>query len=153
MFDQSFLDDAAGSKRRWSVIVSAFAQIALIGLVAFLPLIFTYQLPVDEWEMQAVLFTPLAPQEPPPPPELKAQQLAKPARFEELLRQPTVIPEHVVLVGDSSRQVALSGQVPGGVVGAVTEVVGPDLPPLTSFRRRLQRSQSRLGAKSSPRAY
>ena len=127
MFEQSFLGDAAGSKRSWSVAGSALGQTALIGVAALLPLIFTHQLPVDEWALHTVLFAPPAPPQPPPPPTVKAQQLSKPQRFEEMLRQPTAMPDQVALVHDRSPRVALSVQAPGGVVGAVTGLAEPDL--------------------------
>ena len=71
-------------KRRWSRIgVSAMGQVAFIGFLLLLPLIFPERMktalnlrPVEL--MQPVTLVPVAPEPPPPPPEVKPKALPKP---------------------------------------------------------------------------
>ena len=127
MFEQSFLDDVAGSKRSWSLAASVFGQSALLALVAILPLIFTYRLPLEALGLQAMLIAPPAPPQPTPPPVVRVRQVATPQRYDNILMQPTSIPDEVALYDEKTPVVALNAPAPGGVVGAVSGVAQPTM--------------------------
>lgn len=129
MFEQSFLDDAVRSKRSWSVVVSVLGQSAVLAVIALVPLIFTYELPIEEWALHAMLIAPPAPPQPPPPPAVRIEQVASPQRYDEILMQPRSIPNEVALIDDKTPVVALKAPAPGGVVGAVSGVSQPILNP------------------------
>ena len=126
VFEQSFLDDVAGPSRSWTLVASVVGQSALLALVAVLPLIFTYKLPLEEWGLHTVLIAPPAPPQPAPPPAARVEQVAKPERYDEILMQPRSIPDQVTII-DKTPIVVTSVPAPGGVVGAVTGVSQPML--------------------------
>ena len=158
MFEQSFLDDAAGSKRSWSLAASVAGQSALLAITAVLPLIFTYELPLEEWGLHTVLIAPPAPPQAPPPPAVRVEQVAAPQRYDDILMQPRSIPNEVALIDDKTPVVALSAPAPGGVVGAVRGVSQPTLnpgfipmpPPVKPIRVGGQVQSARLVERSPP---
>ena len=69
MFEQSILDDR--NRRPWTVGVALIGELALIGALALIPLIYVQTLPAPE--MPAALIMPRPPAPPPSAPPAAAQ--------------------------------------------------------------------------------
>ncbi len=146
MFEQAIVD-GAGRGRGWSFAVSLAAQALLLGLILSIPLVFTYELPLDTWAAARFLLAPPAPPPPAPPPRMKAAAPAAPDRYSEVIRQPSAIPDKVALIDDkgaasisfaaAAAGAGIPGGLPGGVPDGVLHSVLPDtfaLPPPLPIR-------------------
>ena len=145
MFEQSFVDGGGARIKPWTVAASLVGQGLSVGVMTLIPLVYTYEIPVDEWLRNAVLLAP-----PPPPPPPAAEPVAAPVvpeapkRFEEVLDAPTAIPDEVAIVDSSGDPEAIqapnlaglaggvaggvSGGVPGGIPGSTGLTVLPPAP-------------------------
>ena len=145
MFDQSFVNEGGARIKPWTVVASFVGQCACLGLMALAPLVYTYQLPLDEWVRNAVLLAPPPPPPPAPPLEpVEARVVPQaPKRFQPVPRAPSAIPDEVALVAEPAEHLGLgriqapnvtglAGDVPGGVPGAVVgtgrSIVRPPAP-------------------------
>ncbi len=147
MFEQAIVD-GAGRSRGWSFAFSFAAQVLMLGLILSIPLIFTYEIPLDTWAVTTFLTAPPAPPPPSPPPQAKVSAPpVPPDRYSEILRQPNVIPDKVALIDDkgaapsyltaASAGAGIAGGLPGGVPGGVLHSVLSDsfaLPPPLPIR-------------------
>jgi protein TonB len=124
MFDQTFVGEGGARFKPWTIAASLALQCFLVSIGILIPLVYTYELPVDEWMRTARLLVP----PPPPPPSAPSAPKTittkqEPTRFEPVLRAPTLIPEEVAIVEDSGARSALAAvgapSVGGGVVGGV----------------------------------
>ena len=126
MFDELLESSSNRTKTntKWTVMVSAMAQVGFIVVLILIPLIYTEALP--KAMLSTILVAPPPPPPPPPPPAASPIVRVKPvARLmnQGVLRAPTVIPKQVNLIKeeelppDVSAAVGVSGGVPGGVPG------------------------------------
>jgi protein TonB len=121
VFEGVFVE--TGRSRRWAVGGSFVLQCFTVAVAALLPLLTTYELPLYALQ-DSLLFLAPPPPAPPPPPQVKVEAKRRIERFEDVLRQPTKIPDQVALVEDAPRLAALSaspmgleGGIPGGMPG------------------------------------
>jgi len=109
-----------GNWKRAAILSVYGAEALLVGAMALVPLIYTEALPKTVWT--EVLQVPLPP--PPPRAPLAAQPLRKamrPSRSEEILREPTRIPIHVVPVHDEPLPPAQFPSAGIGVLGGIRD--------------------------------
>lgn len=142
MFEQTFIDAPGHGVKPWTLALSFALQCSLLVAAVLLPLIFTYELPVNQW-LQATLLTP-PPPAPPPQAPVAARTAPKPpppARFDTFVA-PSHIPETVALLSETeplSDGLAapdlgvVYGGAPGGLEGgvlgaAVGAVYVPEMP-------------------------
>src|SRR5436305_3160136 len=123
MFEDSLIESGGKlkTKRGATTVISFVFQIALIGVLVLIPLLFTEALPKSQ--MMTFLVAPPPPPPPPPPPAAAPVKVVKVQTelINNQLRQPTKIPEKVKMVKeDEAPQVAsvgVVGGVPGGMQG------------------------------------
>lgn len=122
---------------RWSVAVSAIIQVAILGVLVLIPLIYTQALPKA---MLSTLLVAPPPPPPPPPPPVKVE--TKPvARLLQAgkLTQPRAIPKDVAVFKEaelppdvpsaSSNQSGVFGGIPGqGMTGGMSPAPPPPKP-------------------------
>ena len=123
MFEEMVISSPNPKKtnKPWTVVVSMLFQVAFLGILILIPLIYTEALPKT---MMATMLTAPPPPPPPPPPPAVAQIVhVKPqAHLMDAgkLMQPKVIPKEVKIIKeDAEPDVAtgMTGGVPGGVAG------------------------------------
>jgi protein TonB len=123
MFEEMVISSPNPKKtnKPWTVVVSMLFQVAFLGILILIPLIYTEALPKT---MMATMLTAPPPPPPPPPPPAVAQVVhVKPqAHLMDAgkLMQPKVIPREVKIIKeDAEPDVAtgMTGGVPGGVAG------------------------------------
>ncbi len=123
MFEEMVISSPNPKKtnKSWTVVVSMLFQVAFLGILILIPLIYTEALPKT---MMATMLTAPPPPPPPPPPPAVAQIVhVKPqAHLMDAgkLMQPKVIPKEVKIIKeDAEPDVAtgMTGGVPGGVAG------------------------------------
>jgi protein TonB len=124
MFEQTFVGDGK-TKKPWTIVVSFVGQIAFVGLLVILPMIFFEQLPGAQ--LISSLVAPPPPPPPPPPPAAAAPvKVVKviPRQFDAgKLMAPKVIPKEVATIKEeelpppTSGVAGVVGGVPGGVAG------------------------------------
>ncbi|MBZ5621524.1 MAG: energy transducer TonB [Acidobacteriia bacterium] len=124
MFEQTFVDGGK-TKKTWTVMAAFAGQIAFIGVLVVLPLIFFEGLPTAT--LQAFLTAPPPPPPPPPPPAAAPPvRVVKviPRQFDAgKLMAPKVIPKDVATIKEeelpppTSGVSGVVGGVPGGVAG------------------------------------
>jgi len=123
MFEEMVISSPNPKKtnKPWTVVVSMIFQVAFLGILILIPLIYTEALPKT---MMATMLTAPPPPPPPPPPPAVAQVVhVKPqAHLMDAgkLMQPKVIPKEVKIIKeDAEPDVAtgMTGGVPGGVAG------------------------------------
>jgi protein TonB len=66
MFEQTFVDGTQKTKKGYTVLLSLLMQIAAIGILILIPLIYTQTLPSAQ--LKSMLVAPPPPPTPPPPP-------------------------------------------------------------------------------------
>ncbi len=123
MFDQTFVDGVGKTNKSWTVTLSFAVQIAVIGVLVILPLIFTDVLP--KAQLVSLLQAPAPPPPPPPPPPPTPVKVVKvpPRQFDAgKLMAPKEIPKQVATIVEaelppSVNNVAVVVGVPGGVPG------------------------------------
>jgi periplasmic protein TonB len=138
MFEDSLMESGGRIKtnQKWTGLVSTVVQLALVGFLVLLPLIFTEALPKGQLTTWLV-----APPPPPPPPPPAAPKIEHVQRVSEIvdgsLRAPTKIPKQVKMIQEDEAPPPATGVV-GGVVGGVPggstggvigSIVGSTAPP------------------------
>src|SRR5256884_5642232 len=109
------------TNKPWTVVVSMLFQVAFLGILILIPLIYTEALP--KTMMATWLSSPQPPPPPPPPPAMAQVVQVKPqAHLMDAgkLMQPKVIPKDVKIIKEDAEpemSTGMSGGVPGGVAG------------------------------------
>jgi periplasmic protein TonB len=119
------------ARKPWTVAASAAIQVAIIGALVLVPLIYTEALP--KTMLSTFLVAPPPPAPPPPPAAIeKRVQLKQVINLHEMVA-PTMVPKTIVIVKDEAPAVDVSsgdgiaggtGNVLGGIIGN-----GPAIPP------------------------
>jgi periplasmic protein TonB len=101
----------------WSVWLSAIVELAVLGILILIPLIYTSGLPSTL--MSTFLVAPPPPPPPPPPPAVIKVIKVLPHLIQQgKLQAPTVIPKKIEkIVQQAQPDVGMVGGVPGGVPG------------------------------------
>jgi protein TonB len=126
MFEDSLIESGGRlkSKRGMTTTISFFIQVALIGILVLIPLLFTEALPKQQ--LMTFLVAPPPPPPPPPPPAAAPIKVVKQIQSDiqnGQLRTPTKIPEKVQMIKEeeapppSMSAGGVVGGVPGGVPG------------------------------------
>src|ERR1700758_4404142 len=125
MFEDSLIESGGKlkTKRGWTSLVSFALQVAIVGVMVLIPLIFTEALP----KTQLMTFLVAPPPPPPPPPPaaapIKAVKIVQTDIINGQLRTPTKIPEKVQMIKEEEAPPPVMsasgvvGGVPGGVPG------------------------------------
>src|SRR5205814_2732734 len=119
MFEDSLIESGGRlkTKRGATTLFSFGLQVALVGVLVLLPLLFTEALP--KTQLMTFLVAP-PPPPPPPPPAAAPVKVVKQIQSEVIngqLRTPTKIPEKVQMIKEEEAPPPVSGI--GGVVGGV----------------------------------
>jgi protein TonB len=123
MFEDSLIESGNRfkAKRRLSTTILSFAlQVALVGVLILIPLIYTDALP--KTQLMTFLVAPPPPPPPPPPPAAAVVKVVKIVSevVNGQLRTPTKIPQKVQMIKEEEAPPDLgSGGVPGGVPGGI----------------------------------
>jgi len=118
MFEDSLMESGGRirTNQKWTGLVSTIVQLALVGFLVLLPLIFTEALPKGQLTTWLV-----APPPPPPPPPPAAPQIQHVQKVSEIvdgaLRTPSKIPKKIQMIKEEEAPAPASG-VTGGVVGS-----------------------------------
>src|ERR1700758_625989 len=125
MFEDSLIESGGKlkTKRGWTSLVSFALQVAIVGVMVLIPLIFTEALP----KQQLMTFLVAPPPPPPPPPPaaapVKTVKVVPTNIINGQLRTPTKIPEKVQMIKEEEAPPPVMsasgvvGGVPGGVPG------------------------------------
>jgi periplasmic protein TonB len=124
MFEDSLIESGGKlrTKRGMTTTLSFVLQVALIGVLVLIPLLFTEALP----KTQLMTFLVAPPPPPPPPPPAAPVKIVKQIQTDIIngqLRTPTKIPEKVQMIKEEeapppmSSMAGVVGGVPGGVPG------------------------------------
>jgi protein TonB len=162
MFEQSLLDQAARTRRPWTVAVSFIFQCFLVGLLILVPLIYTDTLP--KTQLMSFLVAPPPPPPPPPPPAAAPVKVVKviPRQFDAgRLMAPKSIPKQIAMIKeeelpDTAGAVGVVGGVPGGVPGGTpggviggiigaAPVAPPPPPPKVEVQKPVTPQRIRVG--------
>jgi protein TonB len=124
MFEDSLIESGGKlrTKRGMTTALSFVLQVALVGILVLVPLLFTEALPKQQ--LMTFLVAPPPPPPPPPPPAatpIKTVKIVQSDILNGQLRTPTKIPEKVQMIKeeDSPPPMASMGGVVGGVPGGV----------------------------------
>jgi periplasmic protein TonB len=122
MFEQTFVEGVGQTRSPWTVALSFFIQMILVGLLILVPLIYTDTLP--RAQLTSFLVAPPPPPPPPPPPAATPVKIVKiiPKQFDAgRLMAPKAIPKEIAIIkeDDLPPQMTGSGGVVGGVPGGV----------------------------------
>jgi protein TonB len=124
MFEDSLIESGGKlkTKRGATTLISFLFQVALIGVLVILPLVFTEALPKQQ--LMTFLVAPPPPPPPPPPPAAAPIKVVKTIQSDlqnGQLRTPTKIPEKVQMIKEEEAPppVMSAGGVVGGVPGGV----------------------------------
>ncbi len=126
MFEDCLMESAGRikTKRGWTTMFSFILQVALIGVMILIPLIYTEALP--KAQLMTFLVAPPPPPPPPPPPAAVQPKVVKVVQTDIVngqLRTPTKIPEKVAMIKEDAppppvnTMAGVVGGVPGGVPG------------------------------------
>jgi len=126
MFEDSLIESGGRltTKRGLTTTISFILQVALIGILVLIPLLFTEALP--KTQLMTFLVAPPPPPPPPPPPAATPVKVVKQIQTDIIngqLRTPTKIPEKVQMIKEEeapppmSSMAGVVGGVPGGVPG------------------------------------
>jgi len=119
MFEDSLVESSGKLKTRrgLTTTLSFVLQIVALGIMILIPLIYTEALPKG----QLTTFLVAPPPPPPPPPPAAATPVHRVVEVnDQVLRQPTKIPQKVAVIKDEEPPQAaagVTGGVPGGVPG------------------------------------
>jgi protein TonB len=121
MFEDSLIESGnkLKTKRLGTTILSFLLQVALVGVLILIPLIYTDALP--KGNLMTFLVAPPPPPPPPPPPAAAAVKVVK-IQSEVIngqLRTPTKIPNKVQMIKEEEAPPDLGGGVTGGVPGGI----------------------------------
>src|SRR6202051_1795656 len=133
MFEDSLIESGnkLKTKRGMTTVVSFIFQVALIGVLVLLPLLFTEALP--KTQLMTFLVAPPPPPPPPPPPAATPIKVVKQIQTDIIngqLRTPTKIPEKVQMIKEEeapppvSTMAGVVGGVPGAAGGQMGGVIG-----------------------------
>jgi periplasmic protein TonB len=131
-------DARAKGKRAAQTGLALAIQLAIVGGLLLIPLIFTEGL--DLYKVDGMMLIAPSPPAAPPPPVAHAEVAPKPSFIKAQLTAPTVIPKKIAQVADaSSAAPAIAGMV-GGVPGGIGDVLGgiaagPSPPPPPAAER------------------
>ena len=157
MFEDSLMESGGKIKTKQgaTTAISFILQIALIGVLVLLPLVFTEALPKQQ--LMTFLVAPPPPPPPPPPAAMPEVKIVKPRQSDldnGQLRTPTAIPKKVAMIKEdeppppSTGVAGVVGGVPGGVPGgAMGGVLGgiignaPAVVPKAATPQRVRVSQ------------
>ena len=156
MFEDSLMESGGKIKTKQgaTTAISFILQIALIGVLVLLPLVFTEALPKQQ--LMTFLVAPPPPPPPPPPAAMPEVKIVKPRQTDldnGQLRTPTAIPKKVAMIKEdepppSTGVAGVVGGVPGGVPGgAMGGVLGgiignaPAVVPKAATPQRVRVSQ------------
>jgi protein TonB len=125
MFEDSLIESGGKlkTKRGWTSLVSFALQVAIVGVMVLIPLIFTEALP--KTQLMTFLVAP-PPPPPPPPPAAAPVKVVKQIQTDIVngqLRTPTKIPKKVEIIKEDEAPppvmatTGVVGGVPGGVPG------------------------------------
>jgi protein TonB len=124
MFEDSLIESGGRlkTKRGMTTAVSFVLQVALVGVLVMIPLLFTEALPKQQ--LMTFLVAPPPPPPPPPPPAATPIRTVKIVQSDIIngqLRTPTKIPEKVQMIKEEEAPppMASMGGVVGGVPGGV----------------------------------
>ena len=126
MFEDSLLESGGrlSTKRGMTTTISFVLQIALVGILVLIPLLYTEALPKQQ--LMTFLVAPPPPPPPPPPPAAVPQRVVKVVQTDIIngeLRTPTKIPKKVEMIKEEESPppvmsaAGVVGGVPGGVPG------------------------------------
>jgi protein TonB len=125
MFEDSLIESGGKlkTKRGLTTVFSFGLQVALIGVLVLLPLLFTEALP--KTQLMTFLVAPPPPPPPPPPPAAAPVKIVKQVQTDLIngqLRTPTKIPEKVQMIKEDEAPPPIAstgvvGGVPGGMPG------------------------------------
>ena len=125
MFEDSLIESGGKlkTKRGWTSLLSFAIQVAIVGIMVLIPLIFTEALP--KTQLMTFLVAP-PPPPPPPPPAAAPVKVVKQIQTDIVngqLRTPTKIPQKVQMIKEDEAPppvmatTGVVGGVPGGVPG------------------------------------
>ena len=126
MFEDSLIESGGRlrTRRGWTTSLSFLLQVALVGILVLIPLLFTEALP--KTQLMTFLVAPPPPPPPPPPPAAAPVKIVKQVQTDIVngqLRTPTKIPEKVQMIKEDEAPppvmsaAGVVGGVPGGVPG------------------------------------
>jgi periplasmic protein TonB len=133
MFEDSLIESGnrLKTKRGVTTFLSFGLQIALVGVLVLIPLLFTEALP--KTQLMTFLVAPPPPPPPPPPPAAQQIKVVKQIQTDIIngqLRTPTKIPEKVQMIKEEeapppvSTMAGVVGGVPGAAGGQMGGVIG-----------------------------
>jgi protein TonB len=133
MFEDSLIESGGRlkTKRGLTTFLSFGLQIALVGVLVLIPLLFTEALP--KTQLMTFLVAPPPPPPPPPPPAATPVKVVKVIQTDIVngqLRTPTKIPEKVQMIKEEeapppvSTMAGVVGGVPGAAGGQMGGVIG-----------------------------
>ena len=133
MFEDSLIESGGRlkTKRGVTTFLSFGLQIALVGVLVLIPLLFTEALP--KTQLMTFLVAPPPPPPPPPPPAAPPIKVVKQIQTDIIngqLRTPTKIPEKVQMIKEEeapppvSTMAGVVGGVPGAAGGQMGGVIG-----------------------------
>ena len=124
MFEDSLIESGGRlkTKRGLTTTISFVLQVALVGVLVLIPLLFTEALPKQQ--LMTFLVAPPPPPPPPPPPAAAPIKIVKQVQTDIIngqLRTPTKIPEKVQMIKEDEAPppMAATGGVVGGVPGGI----------------------------------
>ncbi|MGC2696785.1 MAG: TonB family protein [Candidatus Angelobacter sp.] len=137
MFEDSLMESGGKirTNQKWTGLISTMVQLALVGFLVLVPLIFTEALPKGQLTTWLV-----APPPPPPPPPPAAPQIQHVQKVSEIvdgaLRTPSKIPKKIQMIKEEEAPPStgvtggVMGGVPGGSAGGVIGgIIGSAAPP------------------------
>jgi protein TonB len=127
MFEQSILPTGK-TRKPWTISIAILAELAIVGVMVLIPLIFVQSLPMAE--LTSILTMPPPP--PPPPPAAARVARVTPRQFKlNVLTAPVTIPKTPVISASAMPDLpsisanGVPGGVPGGVAnGTIDGVLG-----------------------------
>src|SRR5271154_2140076 len=131
MFDQLVVSGPQGAKtnKSWTVTLSALIQVAILGILILIPLIYTEAL--DPRLAAMSLVAPPPPPPPPPPPAIvKTVKAPRVVQISKMVA-PTVIPKTVSIVKDEAPVIYSNSAagVDGGTGSVLGGILGNSAPP------------------------
>jgi periplasmic protein TonB len=157
MFEQTFVEGQGKTNRAWTVLISFIGQIALVGVLILIPMIYFDALP--RTQLTSFLVAPPPPPPPPPPPAAAPVKMVKviPRQFDAgRLMAPKTVPKDIAMIKEEelpppSASAGVVGGVPGGVaggsvggviggiIGSVPSAAPPPPPPPVEQKKAVQR--------------
>ena len=120
MFEQTFVDGTAKTRKTWTVLLSFACQVLALCILILIPLIYTDTLP--RAQLTSFLVAPPPPPPPPPPPAPAPPKIVKvaPRQFDAgKLMAPKQIPKEIANIKEEELPPPTSSGVVGGVPGGV----------------------------------